>query len=152
MEPPRALLAVPHAREQADPSWQFVLVVTAGEISPHVRRAVATGDGSYVLERATPAELVEHLRAHSPAAASSSIAVLRRLLDLLPSPSAPPALSPREHAVLRCLVEGYSYKEVAAHLGLQIDTVRTYVRAVYRKLDVHSVAAAVSQALRQGLV
>ena len=50
------------------------------------------------------------------------------------------------------LVEGRSYKQVAADLEVGIDTVRTYVRSLYRKLQVHSVAEAVSKALRDGLV
>jgi DNA-binding CsgD family transcriptional regulator len=69
------------------------------------------------------------------------------------SASGPPAgLSPREHQVLGRLVEGRSYKQVAADLEVGIDTVRTYVRSLYRKLQVHSVSEAVSRALRDGLV
>ena len=61
-------------------------------------------------------------------------------------------LTPREAEVLRCLVDGMSYKAVAAALDVSLDTVRTHVRAVYGKLQVHSVAEAVSRALREGLV
>ena len=40
----------------------------------------------------------------------------------------------------------------ADELGLSIDTVRSHIRALYRKLQVHSVAEAVTRALREGLV
>lgn len=134
----------------------FVVAVTTCEPAPRILRATSTDDGRYVLESATSAELVEHLRAVSDDASTSGGPFVRALVALLhvdaPTHRVALGLSPREHAVLRCLAEGRSYKEVAADLGLQIDTVRTYVRALYRKLDVHSVAAAVSQALRQGLV
>lgn len=61
-------------------------------------------------------------------------------------------LTPREHEVLRCLVGGQSYKQVAGELEISIGTVRTHIKRLYRKLDVHSVAEAVSRALREGIV
>ena len=45
-------------------------------------------------------------------------------------------LTPRERQVLELLVEGYSYKETAAQLGISIGTVGTYVERIYEKLHV----------------
>ena len=39
---------------------------------------------------------------------------------------------------MELLAEGYRYKEIADKLDLSIETVRTYIRAVYNKLQVHS--------------
>jgi DNA-binding CsgD family transcriptional regulator len=39
---------------------------------------------------------------------------------------------------VQLLAEGYPYKEIADRLGLSIETVRTYIRAIYNKLQVHS--------------
>jgi DNA-binding NarL/FixJ family response regulator len=61
-------------------------------------------------------------------------------------------LTEREQQVLRCLVDGCKYKEAADALGIGIETVRSHVRSVYSKLQVHSVAAAVREAIRRGLV
>ena len=70
------------------------------------------------------------------------------------SPSAPvrPTLTPRETQVLASLVAGNSYKQVAAELEISIETVRTHIKSLYRKLGVHCVAEAVARALREGLV
>ena len=57
-------------------------------------------------------------------------------------------LTERERDVLRGLVRGLAYKQVADTLGISIDTVRTHIRAIYRKLQVHSVAEAVGRAIR----
>ncbi len=54
--------------------------------------------------------------------------------------------------MLRCLVRGLSYVETADDLGISDGTVRTHVRAVYRKLQVHSVAQAIRKAMECGLV
>ncbi len=61
-------------------------------------------------------------------------------------------LTEREHEVLQCLVRGLSYKQCADQLGISLDTVRTHIRAVYKKLQVHSVAEAVARAIREKLV
>jgi DNA-binding NarL/FixJ family response regulator len=61
-------------------------------------------------------------------------------------------LTEREQEVLQCLVRGLSYKQCAEHLGISLDTVRTHIRAVYKKLQVHSVAEAVARAIREKLV
>ena len=61
------------------------------------------------------------------------------------------ALSPREKEVLNALVEGLSYKMIAARLSISFETVRTHVKRIYEKLAVHNNTEAVAKALRYGL-
>ena len=61
-------------------------------------------------------------------------------------------ITARERDVLTGLVNGQSYKQIAYELELSIDTVRAYIKTLYRKLGVNCVAEAVSVALRTGLV
>ncbi|MBD1998338.1 response regulator transcription factor [Leptolyngbya sp. FACHB-541] len=61
-------------------------------------------------------------------------------------------LSVRELEVLKLMAEGQSNSEIAAHLYLSHNTVKTHVRGIFNKLGVdHRVQAAVA-ALRQGLI
>jgi DNA-binding NarL/FixJ family response regulator len=55
-----------------------------------------------------------------------------------PSPKPERALTAREHEVLDLLIVGKSYKDIAQHLGVSVDTVRSHVRKVYDKLHIHS--------------
>ncbi|MEO8149260.1 MAG: response regulator transcription factor [Bacteroidia bacterium] len=47
-------------------------------------------------------------------------------------------LTVREKEIVELLAHGYLYKEIADKLFLGVDTVRTYVRSIYKKLEVHS--------------
>jgi DNA-binding CsgD family transcriptional regulator len=61
-------------------------------------------------------------------------------------------LTERETDVLRLLARGHTYAQAARALGMSAHTVGTHVKNAYRKLDVHSAAAAVMQAVRLGLI
>ncbi len=61
------------------------------------------------------------------------------------------SLTPRERAVLRCMVAGLGRKAVAERLFLSPHTVRTHMQNVLGKLGVHSTLAAVALARRAGV-
>lgn len=61
-------------------------------------------------------------------------------------------LTPRELEVLRLLASGCSYWQAAARLGISPHTVVTHVKNTYRKLEVHSAAAAVMRAVQLGML
>ena len=61
-------------------------------------------------------------------------------------------LTPRELAVVRLLSSGCTYEQVAVRLGVSPHTVVTHIKNAYRKLDGHTAAAAVMQAIRLGLI
>jgi LuxR family maltose regulon positive regulatory protein len=60
----------------------------------------------------------------------------------------PRGLTERELTVLRFLAGGLTHGEIASELALSTNTVKTHVRAVYRKLSVRSRAEAVGTARR----
>lgn len=138
-----------------------VVVLTVFEDRSAVLEAICAGADGYLLKRTPADDLLSQLRAVMAGGSPLSAAIARTVLDLVRhlngGDRARPAagqldLSPRELDVLRCLVQGMSYKHVAAELNISIHTVRNHIRNIYGKLRVHSVAAAVSRALREGLV
>ncbi len=54
-------------------------------------------------------------------------------------------LSHREQDVLQGLKDGLSYQEIAQKLDISLHTVRTYIRAIYEKLQVHSKTEAINK-------
>ncbi|MFN8547184.1 MAG: response regulator transcription factor [Candidatus Eisenbacteria bacterium] len=139
--------------------WPDLLIVmlTVFEEPRDILDAICAGADGYLLKRTPPRELLDQLLVVVDGGAPLTSGVARTVLDLLRGPrglSAPATdidLTDRERDVLRCLVEGLAYKQTAAALGVSIDTVRTHIRGLYKKLQVHSVAEAVSRALREGL-
>ena len=70
----------------------------------------------------------------------------------LRSRDARPVLSPREGEVLRLIADGRSAPQIAAVLHIGIGTVKTHLLHLYDKLGVSERAAAVAEAMRQGLL
>ena len=66
-------------------------------------------------------------------------------------PSSQPAenLSEREQQVLDCLSQGFLYKEIAEKLGISYETVHTYIRRIYEKLQVRTRTEAVAKFLKR---
>ena len=77
-----------------------------------------------------------------------------------PAPPAPdPTVEPlheqlteRELQVLRLLATGLSSTQVAEELFIAVSTARSYIKVIYRKLDVHSRDEAITRARQLGLL
>jgi DNA-binding CsgD family transcriptional regulator len=67
-----------------------------------------------------------------------------------PDPSA--SLTPREIEVLELAAEGTGIRELSEELALSASTIRTHLRHIYAKLGVHNRTAAVTTAMRLGLI
>jgi DNA-binding CsgD family transcriptional regulator len=63
-----------------------------------------------------------------------------------------PILSKREREVLSLLVEGNSYKGIAALCCISFFTVNTHLKNIYKKIGVNTATGAVTKALRQQLL
>jgi len=71
---------------------------------------------------------------------------------LSPAPGAKAVLTPRESQVVQLLGRGCTYCQVAERLGVSLHTVTSHVKNAYRKLEVHSAAAAVMRAVELRLL
>jgi DNA-binding CsgD family transcriptional regulator len=61
-------------------------------------------------------------------------------------------LTLREAEVLRLIARGCTYVQVADRLGMSAHTVGSHIKNAYRKLEVHSAAAAVMRAIELRLI
>lgn len=61
-------------------------------------------------------------------------------------------ITEREKEILADLVSGYSYKQIACRNSISIETVKSHVRSIYKKLGVNNVAGAVAKAIKYNFV
>jgi DNA-binding NarL/FixJ family response regulator len=131
-----------------------VVMLTVYEDTDLIFGALAAGASGYLLKRTPPDELLRGIRdvhrGGSPMTSQIARKVVQSFRDVPAAEAADSALSPREREVLDYLSRGYLYKEIAAELAISYDTVHTYVRRIYEKLQVHSRTEAVAKHLTGG--
>jgi len=145
------------------PDCEAMVVTVFGDES-HVLAAIEAGATGYLLKDASRTEIVEQLRVLKAGGSPISAVIARQMLrrsaawaQAQRSASEPAVdgdanLSPRECEVLQLCAKGYSYEEIAPMLAVSRHTVTTFVKRIYRKLQVHSRTEAVYEARRMGLL
>jgi DNA-binding NarL/FixJ family response regulator len=114
---------------------------------------VRLGISGWVGREEPVAGLIDSVRAVSRGEARIPSLLLARVLDELTSPQghrshgagAGAQLTQREREILRLLEQGFDRSHIAAYLHLSPNTVRTHVRNILNRLDVHSTLAAVAK-------
>jgi DNA-binding NarL/FixJ family response regulator len=134
------------------PATQFIML-TVYEDTENIFNALAAGATGYMLKRTPRAELLEAIRDVLKGGSPMTTHIARKVVQSFQRPAAPnqPAeeLSPREREVLDCLAQGFLYKEIAEKLGISYETVHTYIRRIYEKLQVRTRTEAVAKFLRR---
>ncbi|MCX6885535.1 MAG: response regulator transcription factor [Verrucomicrobiota bacterium] len=136
----------------AEPGIQAIML-TVYEDTENIFNALAAGASGYMLKRTKTAELIEAihevLRGGSPMTTHIARKVTESFRKAGPSPQPTENLSEREQEVLDCLSQGFLYKEIAEKLGISYETVHTYIRRIYEKLQVRTRTEAVAKFLRR---
>lgn len=131
------------------------IVATIYDDDAHLFDAIAAGARGYVLKDEEADLLVRYLQRIERGEPPLSPSIALRMLDHFRAPSQKPAddagLSPRETEVLALLARGLTVAEAARRLGLQPQTVASYVKVIYQKLCVSSRAEATREAVKRGL-
>ena len=144
---------VPHLLDKWPGS--AILMHTISDEDDLVFASLCSGAAGYIVKRTSPAQLLDAIVQARQGGAPMSPEIARRVLARLRkmSPTRPDEeLSPQELRVVAALAQGLSYGETAVELGVTINTVRTYIRSIYEKLQVHTRAEAVAKAMRSGLI
>ncbi|MDH2393885.1 response regulator transcription factor [Streptomyces sp. HNM0663] len=130
-----------------------VIVLTTYETDSDILRAVEAGAAGYLLKDLARAELADAIRAAARGETVLAPSVATRLVDQLRGGrSELPRLSERETAVLRLVAEGCTNAEIGRRLFIGESTVKTHLLRIFGKLGVDDRTAAVTTALRQGLL
>ncbi|MCY1666371.1 response regulator transcription factor [Rhizobium sp. SL86] len=145
-------------RQKSDKTEIMVISILGDETS--VISAILLGANGYILKDAFPADIADTVRdllkGHSPISASIARFIVRRTQSR--ESGAPRSdlntakLTAREIDILWGIAKGFSYADIADHLGISRQTVPGYIKNIYRKLEVNTRGEAVYEALQQGLI
>jgi DNA-binding NarL/FixJ family response regulator len=124
-----------------------IIMLTVYQEPETIFRALAAGAHGYLVKPVMPRELLEAIRQIRAGGVPMSPGIAREVVDFFRrQPTAPVSgtpveearLGPREQQVLKLLMDGLIYKEIADELGISTNTVGTYIRRIYEKLHVNS--------------
>ena len=134
-----------------------VMMLTVYEDTANIFNALAAGANGYMLKRTPTKELIEAVREVHRGGSPMTTHIARLVVQSFQKPvaSVPAAdgdlaeLSEREQQVLDLLAQGLIYKEIAEKLGISYETVHTYIRRIYEKLQVRTRTEAVAKFLQR---
>ncbi len=146
-----------------------VLVSTTFADELHVIQSIEAGASGYLLKDTQPELIAEEIRSIHAGGSPISPLIARHVLnrfrldgkqsaqarvDPIKERSVDDArtLSAREFEVLNLLTKGFNYEEIAKLLDVTHNTVKTFVRRIYGKLEVKSRAEAIHEARVQGFL
>jgi len=132
-----------------------VIVLTAFTDREKVFAALEAGAHGYLIKAATATRLIQALDevagGGTPLDPQIAGMVLNTFQRLRPMP-AEENLSEREREILLLVADGMTKQQIAGELDISPHTVSAHLRRVFDKLHVHSLPAAVSSAIRRGLL
>lgn len=135
-----------------------IIVLTVFEDNQNVFDAICAGANGYLLKKSSPQQIVEAiydvLSGGAPMTSSIANKVLKLLADsnLSAQQKQDYGLTKREKEILHSLVNGNSYKMIAAEQDITMDTVKSHLKKIYQKLQVHSQTEAVAKAIKNRIV
>jgi DNA-binding NarL/FixJ family response regulator len=133
-----------------------ILILTVFEDKIKLFSALQAGASGYLLKKSKVMEIVEAIHEINRGGSPMTPEIARKVLEYFNQPkikqSDENALSEREVEILKCLVDGDSYKMIASNCFISMGTVRSHINNIYKKLHVNSKSEAVVKALRDKLV
>jgi len=138
-----------------------VLVLTTFDLDEYVYEALRAGASGFLLKDASAAELAHAVRVVASGDALLAPTVTRRLIaefSRVTAGTRPPTstrvatLTERETEVLSLIAQGMSNAEIAAHLLVAEQTVKTHVGRILTKLALRDRTQAAVYAYESGLI
>lgn len=131
-----------------------VMIFTVFEENDKVLNAICLGANGYVLKSSTADKIRESIFDVINGGSPLTPSIASKILQHFPrqsytSKNEMGSLTVKEKEVLEWLVKGYSYKMIAAELDKSLETIRTQIKKIYKKLNVQSNAEAIIKALNK---
>jgi DNA-binding NarL/FixJ family response regulator len=133
-----------------------VIMLTVFDDNENIFNAICAGASGYLLKKNFD-QIVPAVKDVLAGGAPMTGTVAKKILTLFPRPAQTKneedkLLSTREAELLQLLIKGYSYKMIADELNIALETVRSHIKKIYKKLQVNSATEAVYKATQGKLI
>ncbi len=133
-----------------------VLMLTIFEEEEKILASIRAGAGGYILKNNRPDQLIEQIKSVREGGSPISPTVARRLLAEIQKggphrPAVGYGLTPREKEVLKDVVDGLTYREIAGRHGIAGSTAKKHILHIYQKLNVSSKVQFVRKVIDENL-
>ncbi len=116
-----------------------IIMLTTFEDADSIFRALCAGATAYLTKRASFDTILEAIRTVHQGGSYMSPTIARKVVEhFAPKKNAEEILSPRQQQIVAGIVEGLSYKMIAAKLMVSTETVKDHIKNIYRKLQINS--------------
>ncbi|MDR0792871.1 MAG: response regulator transcription factor [Chitinophagaceae bacterium] len=133
-----------------------IIMLTIFDDRTNILEAIMSGASGYLLKKHISTHFHQAIREVLSGGAPMSPSVARMVIASMQKNSSAGNnmynLSPREKELLVALSQGLGYKILADKYNLSIDTVRSHLKNIYRKLEVHSQLEAITKGKDAGLI
>jgi len=134
-----------------------ILMETIFDDNDKIFQSICNGAEGYILKNTPPIQILSAIKEIYDGGAPMTPSIASKVLKMFKSKPVENAseefnLTEREKEVLKCLVEGMSYKMIGDTCFISIDTVSGHIKNIYKKLQVHSKSEAVVKAIKRNIV
>jgi DNA-binding NarL/FixJ family response regulator len=134
-----------------------IIMLTVFDDNRHVLDAICAGASGYLLKKHLSDHLPDAIRQVIAGEPPMSPGIARMIIANMHQSHTTPTpnsyrLSTRETEILSHLSKGKSIKLMASELSISVETVRTHIKNIYEKLQVHTQTEAVSKAINEKLI
>jgi len=111
--------------------------------------ALCSGAVGYIEKGYSLQQIQDSILAVSRGGSAMSPTIARKVIDFFnPAHKFKETLSPKENEIAQGILDGLSYKMIADKHSLSIDTVRTHISRIYRKLEINSKGELINKYLK----
>ncbi len=129
----------------------YILMLTVYDQANHIFRALGTGASGYLTKNSSPEKIISAIHEVMEGGGPMSANIARMVISSFQRSDASP-LTRRETEILEHIAVGKSRKKIAEELFIDLETVKSHIKNIYQKLDVHSKEDALKTAKEQKFI
>ena len=126
------------------------IMLTVYHDTHKIFQSLCAGASGYLLKNSPFSEIKKAIEIVNSGGSTMSPQIARKVIEHFQTGEKIPVesnLTDKEKEIVSCLVDGLSYKMIATEENISIETVRTHIKNIYKKLQVHSKAEVIKKSL-----